>query len=733
MKTISLCDSWRFAKLPGKCLADAPDICMDGVNFETVSLPHTWYRDEDQYRGLCVYEKELPRPDGECLFLSFDAADQNCAVYCGSILCGTHKGGYSRFRLPIPKEAEGDLLKLSVFVENPVNEDICPSFGDFTVFGGLYRGADLLICGESHFDRCWYGTDGLILRSFLTKEGWGHLSIEPHTVSSPDARIHCTVLDPNGTIVCEGESSAKEPMELLVPNPVLWNGRGKSFLYTVKAELLENGEVKDVTGLSTGFRRIEVTPDQGLFLNGNPYRINGVAKHQDFAGVFNAVTMEEIRRDFERITEIGANAVRLSHYQHPQAAYDFCDTLGLLAWAEIPMLKMTESPALMENTEQQLKELILQNIHHPSVFCWGIQNEIAMFRDAPFMHDNCRKLHAIAKKLDPDRATACANLYPLKASSRLNEITYLVGYNIYFGWYYGDMTDYGPYLDKMHASRQNLPLGISEYGVDTSISLHSSDPHVKDYSEEYQLLWHRTVYPQIESRRWLWGSFIWNMFDFSSARRDEGGQKYINAKGLVTHDRKTPKDAFYYYKAKWSDEPFVHLCGRRYAKRAMEKTDIIVCTNQPEITLSANGKETVIRTENGTAVFKDIPLQMGENFLKASSGDLLDEGVIERVETEPENYRLPDQGDGAVRNWFLAEDSFRKEGFFSLEDTANDLLENPRTREILRRAVPELFQIMTEKNVIPLGLTMKNILSRDSDGLDLKALNSELNEVPNEE
>ncbi len=275
-----------------------------------------------------------------------------------------------------------------------------------------------------------------------------------------------------------------------------------------------------------------------------------MAKHQDFAGVFCAVSEEHIRKDFALIDEIGATGVRLSHYQHPQAAYERCDELGLLAWAEVPMLKMTESAALMENTEQQLRELILQNIHHPAIFCWGIQNEIAMFKDAPYMHENCRKLHAIVKELDPDRVSTAANLYPLKASSRLNEITDMIGYNVYFGWYYGDMTDYGTYLDRMHAARPSLPFGVSEYGVDTNIRLHSSQPHVKDYTEEYQALWCETVYEQIESRPWLWGSFVWNMFDFHSARRNEGGQRFINAKGLVTNDRETRKDAFYYYKLK---------------------------------------------------------------------------------------------------------------------------------------------------------------------------------------
>ncbi|MBR0160256.1 MAG: beta-galactosidase [Oscillospiraceae bacterium] len=733
MKKISLNDSWLFRKLPDYRVEDAPDIPADGIPAQTVALPHTWYSDEEQYKGLCVYEKTIPVPAGERLFISFDAADQSCRVYVNGVFCGAHRGGYARFRLPIPEAALADTLSIQVFVENPVNEDICPSFGDFTVFGGLYRGAELLVCGKNHFDRCFFGTDGLIVRASLDKDGNGCLALEPHAVCASGARVRYTVRDAAGADIAFGEGLADETVSLQVEKPHLWNGRHRAYLYTVTAELLSDGVTADTVELRTGFRTVELTGDRGLLLNGRTYPIRGVAKHQDFAGVFCAVGEEQIRRDFELIDEIGATGVRLSHYQHPQKAYDCCDELGLLAWAEVPMLKMTESAALMENTEQQLRELILQNIHHPAIFCWGIQNEIAMFKDAPYMHENCRKLHAIVRELDPNRASAAANLYPLKASSKLNEITDIIGYNVYFGWYYGEMHDYGAYLDKMHRARPTLPFGVTEYGVDTNITLHSSDPHVKDYSEEYQALWCATVYEQIETRPWLWGSFVWNMFDFHSARRNEGGQRFINAKGLVTNDRETRKDAFYYYKARWSDEPVVHICGKRYAERAKETTAVRVFTNQPAVTLSINGESFSSTVSNATALFENVPLLPGENCLTVSAGDLSDSCVLTRVETEPDSYRLPDSGGGAVRNWFLAEDSYKKEGFFSLEDTANDLLDNPRTREIIRNALPELYKVMTEKNVIPLGLTLKSILSRDADGLDLKAINAQLNEVPNED
>ncbi len=738
MQTVSLNSGWKFRKLPGLTLDGISGSLPEG-EWEEVSLPHTWFREDDPYQGLTVYEKAIDRvPDGKKAFLSFGAADQHCRVYVCGHFAGSHRGGYSRFRLPVPDAArEEKKWVIRVFLENSLREEIAPSFGDFTVFGGLYRDADLLICEGSHFDRCYYGTDGLIVRTRVGEDGQGVLDLEPHAVCGTDgARIIYTVTGEEGETLGTAEGGPDETVRLTIGSPRLWDGPGNVHLCTVSAELRVGEECVDQVSVRTGFRRVEISGEGGLLLNGRPWQLRGVARHQDRAVKYPAVSPEDIREDFSLIREMGANAVRLSHYQHPRTAYECCDEQGLLCWAEIPMLKMTESPELMENAVQQLTELILQNIHHPSVFCWGIQNEIAMFRDAPFMHENCRRLHELVKTLDGNRYSASANLYPLKASSKLNGITDIVGYNIYFGWYYGERTDFGPYLDRFHAARPGVSLGISEYGVDANLALHSEDPKVKDYSEEYQALWHETVWPQIEARPWLWGSFVWNMFDFSSARRNEGGQKFLNAKGLVTHDRKTRKDAFYYYKARWSDEPFVHLCGKRFVRRARERIDVKCYTSLPAVKLTVNGEPFgEVRAENGTALFRDVPLGWGENRIIAAAGDCTDSAVWQRTREEDPAYRLPDQeAGGAVRNWFLSEDDLRKEGFFSLQNTAQELLDNGDARAVLEKYVPALVRVMTERNVIPLGLVMKNILSREADGtLDLKAMNEELNRIPDPE
>ena len=735
MKSYLLAEGWRFRKLPDDRPETFSQVPEDG--FVPVTIPHTWYTDDDQYRGLAIYCRDLRWEETwEKVYLSFEGADQRCLVYADGVKIYEHRGAYSRFRVALPRPECG-VTKLTVLLDNRLDETISPHFGDFTIFGGLYRPVELLVCGKEHFDYGYYGTDGVIARASVRGDGTGAVELESHAVAGSGAQIAYTLLSPEGESAAECTVPAGERAELTVSKPALWNGKKSPVLYTLRAVLLtEGGQPVDETTLRLGFRALALSPDEGLKLNGERVRLHGVAKHQDIGFKYSAVSDKDIRADFALIGEIGANAVRLSHYQHAQTAYDCADEQGLLVWAEIPMLKMTEDPALFENAKEQLRELILQNIHHPSIFCWGIQNEIAMFKDAPYMHEQCSALHEICKTLDPGRYSACANLYPLKPKSRLNEITDLVGYNIYFGWYYGQMTDYADYLDRFHKARPALPLGISEYGVDSNLALHSEEPQLKDYSEEYQALWHETVYPQIESRPWLWGSFVWNMFDFSSARRNEGGVKFVNGKGLVSRDRGTKKDAFYYYRARWSDEPFVHLCGHRFAKRCRESVEVKVYTNQPSVRLFLNGALFAEgeNNGNGTVLFPAVPLEKGENRLEARGGACLDALIFERVDSPEESYRLPGSDGGEVKNWFLTDD-YTRQGYFSVNDTANDVLDEPAARAVLEKYVPGLVKVMTEKNVIPLGLTIKSILSHDADPAEAEAItrkiNAELNRIEN--
>ena len=723
-------------------------------SFVTVTLPHTWYRDDDPYRGLVLYQKTIQiNPDWKHVFVDIPGADQHAVVLAEDRKIGEHRGAYGAFRCEIPEELLGHKeVKLRIFLTNVHDEGISPLTGDFTVFGGLYRGVNLLVTEhESFFDPTYYGTSGVILRTGIDGNT-GILNAEIHARTDKEAEIVAEITDPFGTLLTDvrseevdsesanthasGSINCSMVLTFRIPDVILWNGKTAPNLYKVKMKFVRAGETLDEVELETGFRDITITADKGLFLNGEHIKINGVAKHQDFKGCFNAVSRENIDRDFELIDEIGANSVRLSHYQHPQYTYETADKKGYLVWAEIPMLKMTDSEELKADAEEQLRELILQNIHHPSIYCWGIQNEIGMFRDAEFMHEELKKMQQLSHELDPSRLVTAANLYTVKFKSKLNSVTDMIGYNIYFGWYYGEMQDYRDYLNRFHEERPEMPLGVSEYGVDANIRLHSEVPMVRDYSEEYQALYHETVYPIFESRDYLYGSYVWNMFDFHSGLRNEGGQKNINAKGLVTYDRNTRKDAFYYYKAKWSEEKFLHICSKRFVNRAKESIEIKVYTNLSDAVLYVDEKEFGSGTNdgNGRIVFSDVPLHEGENRIKVAAEGLTDECVFVRVDSEDESYRLPGNNAGqAVKNWFLSDDDVVREGYFSLKDTANDLLDDPDARAVLEKYLPELVKFMTEKDVIPLGLSMQSILSRDiPEGLDLKELNRELNQIKNE-
>lgn len=783
---IPINDGWKFVRLPDFEIKNAGKIHVDDAKCEEVNLPHTLYSDENPYRGLVCYRRMLKLDlDWKHAFIDVPAADQHAVVFVNGEKIVEHKGGYSAFRGEIPekflRDPEVSEVLLEIFVTNVLNEEISPLTGDFTIFGGLYRGVNLLAtCNDSYFDPKYYGTDGVILRSSVEgrKKNTGRMEAEIHGYFESEDSVVLEVLDADGNkvsvkeeSVCKGNHSLEMCAETFistdVPEPHLWNGKKDPYLYTVKVRLLHDGNIVDEKILKTGFKKVSIDSDKGLFLNDRHVRVKGVAKHQDFQDKFNRVSDEEIDRDFELIDEIGANAVRLSHYQHPQHTYEVTDEKGYLVWAEIPMLKMTENQRLFENAEEQLKELVLQNIHHPSIFCWGIQNEIGMFRDSKFMYEELGKLRDIAKALDPSRLVTGANLYTVKFKSGLNSGLDMVGYNVYFGWYYGKMQDYDEYLDKFHAGRPEVPIGISEYGVDANISLHSEEPMIRDYSEEYQALYHETVYPIFESKDYLWGSFVWNMFDFSSSLRKEGGQVNLNAKGLVTYDRKNRKDAFYYYKAKWSENKFLHVCSKRFEKRAKEAIDIKVYTNCDSVHLSVNGSEigTEKNNGNGTVLFKNVFLSMGKNEVEAVSADasggqtnnrveavpekayqnekiysdsveastmVKDRCIIERVPEEEKSYRLPDSGAGsAVKNWFLSDDDTVREGYCSIKDSANDLLENSEAKVVLEKHLPELVKFMLTKDVIPLGLSLESILSRNTpEGLDIKKLNKDLNEIP---
>lgn len=735
MRTIEeIKDGWQFSPA-----VEFLDSMPHGLSWEPVRMPHVWNLEDPLAEGPRLYRCAISlAADGEerLRFLSFGAVAGACRAWLNGVFLGEHRGGYARFRFPLQGIARAGSNELLVLADNTHRADIIPLGGDFNNYGGIYREVELISVGPTHFDLLHYGTMGVDLSPRCD----GTLRVASRIIGArDDAFVDYEILD--GPAVCAAERvrSTTGEAELRVEGPRAWNGLSDPHLYRLRARLRDGAEILDEVDMAFGFRRIEMTPDRGFLLNGSSLRLRGVSKHQDREGAGCASSREQQIEDIGLVREVGANALRLSHYQHPELTYDLCDREGLVVWAEIPMLAMPDgNDPLLTNARQQLTELILQCKHHPSICFWGIQNEIAMHGESLEMYRKTEALHDLAKRLDPDRITAAANLYCVKNSSQLNHISDMVGYNIYYGWYYGEMGDYEAFLDSFHRENPEVCLGISEYGVDSSTSLHSDDPKRKDYSEEFQCLYHETVFPQFERSPYLWGSFVWNMFDFGSARRDEGGVKGRNCKGLVTYDRAVKKDAFFYYKALWSAEPFVHIAGRRYERRAGETATIKVYSNEESITLSVNESWTRELRGEHVFTFAEVPLRMGENRVVARSRSLADEIALRRVEEAEKSYIYIDPNPGFnVKNWFTLgqgeEDLFPSDRY-SIMDDMGTLAANPLAWHVLEESLPRVAG--DPRSLIMPQISLLRVINRisgDLDEEDIKRLNRRLNTIEKQE
>lgn len=677
--------------------ADASPPRLDAGTVRNVDLPHVWNADDPLREGLKVYSRSIVWDElgvNKTAFIEFAGVSGRARVWLNGTFLGGHKGGYSLFRFDISHAIRSGLNQLIVSADNRRNGEICPIGGDFNNYGGICRDVRLIVVDSTHFDLMHYGTNGLD----LIPDDSGEIRVRARiagTEQCPEGKVEYAVFD-GARQVSFYSSSLEEPeVVLTVPAPRLWRGKEDPHLYRCRARIMNKEQIVDEVSLPFGFRRISLSPDTGFLLNGQRIRIHGVAKHQDWFGKGCAPSNEQLDIDMELIRDIGANAVRLSHYQHPEYMYDLCDAEGMIVWAEIPMLNMPEgNESLLQNAEEQLMELILQCKHHPSICFWGLQNEIALSGETAFMYSGLARLNALAKKLDSSRVTAGANLYTVKNKSPLNTLTDMIGYNIYFGWYYGEIPEFGSFLDTFHSANPDISLGVSEYGVDANVALHAAGPKRKDYSEEFQTLYHESVYPMIRDRRFLWGGFVWNLFDFGSANRKEGKLPGLNGKGLVTYDRAIRKDAFYYYKAQWSDDPFVHICSRRFAKRHEERIDIKVFSNQRTAALIVNGVEFGELTGAFVFLFRNVPLAPGENVIEALSGKCRDEIVLLKQKEPEASYIYIDPNPGFnVRNWFTpeeGEDELFPEDRYSIMDSIADLRINPEIWGMLEREIPDI-------------------------------------------
>ena len=665
---LKLNEGWLFAK-------NTSDVAV--CEGERVNLPHSWNAldgqdgGNDYFRGTCLYKKTLKKadlPETDCYYLEIRGANSSADVYVGGEKLAHHDGGYSTWRVDITEKLT-DEAEIAILVDNSANETVYPQMADFTFYGGIYRDVYLVCVNKSHFDLDYYGGSGLKITPAVdgTKAS---VEVEVFTTELTDGQqIRYTICDKEGNEIGKIESADKK-VTFEIENVHLWHGRRDPYLYSCKAEIIEGGEVLDDVSSCFGCRTFKIDPDNGFILNGEEYPLRGVSRHQDRLGVGNALLPEHHEEDIDLILEVGATTIRLAHYQHDQYFYDLCDEKGLVIWAEIPYISK-HMPTGRENTISQMKELVTQNYNHASIVVWGLSNEISIGGSDEDLLENHRILNDLVHEMDKTRLTTIAAVSMCKMDDPYLLIPDVVSYNHYFGWYGGDTSMNGPWFDKFHETHPTIPIGVSEYGCE-ALNWHTSNPKQGDYTEEYQAYYHEELIKQLFTRKYIWATHVWNMFDFGADARAEGGENGQNHKGLMTMDRKYKKDAFYAYKAWLSDDPFVHLCGKRYIDRTEDVTKVTVYSNQPEVELFVNGESIGKKTAEDHFFYFEVKNE-GESTIVAKAGELSDEGKIRKVSEPNMDYVLREVG--AVLNWF---DVVEIEGRYSLNDKIADIMKSKR-------------------------------------------------------
>ena len=780
---IILDNGWNFVK-NAENAGDA--LAQSGTE---VTLPHTWNATDgqdggnDYYRGTCWYTRKLCAREivdltgeevskGE-VWLEFEGAAMTADVYLNGEQLAHHEGGYSTFRVNLTGHLREENF-LAVAVDNGENDRVYPQKADFTFYGGLYREVFLIVVPKTHFALGYAGAPGIRVTPRVevagTDEnglpaGRARVAVSAWVEGVSEGRTVRFILDGQERDVLVAKGCAQAEFELAKAR--LWNGLEDPYLYTVFAELYEDGTKTDEISARFGCRHMRFDSQEGFFLNGRAYPLRGVSRHQDRAGVGNALTRAMHREDLALILEMGANTIRLAHYQHAQYFYDLCDEKGVVVWAEIPYITLHMKNG-RANTLSQMKELVVQNYNHPCIACWGLSNEItAALGVNEDLLENHRLLNDLCHELDATRPTTMAHVFMLETDSELIRIPDLGSYNLYFGWYLGELSQNDSFFDAYHSQYPKRCIGLSEYGADANPQFHSLSPQRGDYTETYQTLYHEHLLKMIQQRPYLWATHVWNMFDFGADGRDEGGKHGVNQKGLVTMDRKTKKDAFYLYKAYWGREPFVHICGRRYVDRAEDVTEVKVYSNQPKVTLYVDGAR--FQTKQGSRIFVfQVPIS-GKHRIEAYAGDavetgnaavtldvdaaadiayagkaaaLRDEIRIRRVEEPNPDYRFVQQG--GVVNWFDKEDF--KEGYYSIKDTYGELMACRETAAVVGKLMegaaasrgdvaesvkdnPNLQRMMSR-------LTLESLLNQAGDAIrpeQIKALNAVLQNIKKEE
>ena len=726
---------WAFRKGEKEIPERAPSL------WDFVNIPHTWNALDgqdgggDYYRGVGTYVKsleksELPRADR--YYLEIGAANSSADVYVNGKKVAHHDGGYSLFRADVTDFLEEENLFV-IRVDNSKCDTVYPQFADFTFYGGLYRSVNIVCVCEEHIDLTYYGADGVMV---TPKVCGSDAEVEVQVFvknKSRDSKIRYTVYDKAGNVLTSLDGG--ESTTLTIKDVRLWRGRLDPYLYTLTVELIKDKKTLDAVSVRFGCRSFTVDSERGFILNGDEYALHGVSRHQDRLGIGNALLRSHHKEDIDLIREVGATSIRLAHYQHDRYFYDLCDEYGFVVWAEIPYIS-ENMPSARENAISQMRELVIQNYNHPSIAFWGLSNEITMKgEDDGDLIETHKILNNLCHELDKTRLTTVAAVSPCPIDAEYLKIPDLVAYNHYFGWYGGEAEMNGAWFDSFHKENPDIPIGCSEYGAE-ALNWHTSTPVQGDYTEEYQARYHEELILQLYTRKYLWATYVWNMFDFGADARGEGGENGQNHKGLITFDRQYKKDSFYAYKAWLSDKPFVHITGKRYVDRVEDTTRVTVYSNLPEVSLYRNG-ELVGKQRNENHFFCFDVKNEGESRIEARAEDNSDTSVIRKVDKFNEAYLMREKG--AVLNWY---DITEKEGRLSLKSKISEILATEKGKQLFAKYFAKLskpkdsgFEMNEAIMSMMGGFTLLRLTSMSGAmGLvfskeELLSLNRELNEI----
>lgn len=715
-------DNWTFIKSAANAAAAAHSTGT------AIDLPHTWNNQDgqdggnDYYRGTCWYVKKFARPEldvSEQAWLEFRGVAMTADVFVNGQLLGHHEGGYSTFRVHItPALQEQNTLVVSA--DNSRNRTVYPQKADFTFYGGIYRDVYMITVPKAHFALGYHGAPAIKVTPEITGNT-AEVTIEVWTENTDDGTTALLTVDNVGevrTTVQNGYAQGR----LTINDVHLWDGLDDPYLYQATATLPQSG---DQIQTLFGCRTFYIDPEQGFFLNGRHYPLCGAARHQDRLGVGNAISRAMQQEDLAIMLEMGLNTVRLAHYQHDQYFYDLCDQTGLIAWVEIPYIT-EHMPEARANTISQMTELVLQSYNHPSIVCWGLSNEITAAGGVnDDLVENHRLLNDLCHRLDPTRFTVMAHAFMLDPGHPLVRLPDISSYNLYYGWYLGDMADNDLWFDDCHSRFPQMAMGLSEYGADANPQYHNSRPERGDTSESYQAVYHEHMLDMWRQRPYIWAMHCWNMFDFAADGRSEGGKPGQNQKGLVTFDRKIKKDAYFIYKAHLSPEPFVHICGRRYVERAEAITEVKVYSNQETVTLTVDGQ--LFETQTADKVFRFVVPITGVHQITASSGELTDRIEIRRVSEPNPTY----SADGSeVINWFDKPEEMMREGYFSVFDSMLDMKQSPEAALIVASTMAKARASFGD---VAEAVTMPEAVQKILDATPLMKIIKQASKVFNEE